>query len=131
MFERSMWNPHSCLTPLGLRKSWVSVLGQMHGHIDMLVATDEYGSTLLHEAPWMQISGCQTDLDTEMFLRGICIISGISHFSVCQVQLFLTGRGVAIEIHGLPFLGPISNFLTKTLSKTLCYNFIYFMIFEY
>jgi hypothetical protein len=22
---------------------------QMHGHIDMLVATDEYGSTLLHE----------------------------------------------------------------------------------
>jgi len=25
-------------------------LEEMHGHIDMLVATDEYGSTLLHEA---------------------------------------------------------------------------------
>ena len=27
----------------------------MRGHLDVLVATDEYGSTLLHEVPWRQL----------------------------------------------------------------------------
>ena len=70
-----MWIPHSCPISLGFRKSWASGLGQMHGHIDMLVASDEYGSTLLHEALWMQIrNGSKMYLDdTEMIPHSLSV----------------------------------------------------------